>query len=71
MSFGTIMPERPKHEKGAKAPSQTPNAISQAEARATLALAGLQPRVLLVDDVNATAAAHHNAVLVSDLGGLE
>jgi hypothetical protein len=61
----------PKNEEGAKAPSQTPNAILQAEARATSALAGLQPRVLLVDHVNATAAAHHYAVLVTDLGGLQ
>ena len=61
----------PKHEKGAKAPSQMPNAILQAEARATLALAGLQARVLLIDHVNATTAAHHYAVLVTDLGGLQ
>lgn len=61
----------PKHEKGAKAPSQTPNAIFQAEARVRSALAGLQPWVLLIDHVNATAAAHHNAILVSDLGGLQ
>jgi hypothetical protein len=43
----------------------------QAEARAASTLAGLEPRVLLVDHVNATAAAYHNAVLVSDLGSLE
>ena len=65
------MPERQKHEKGAKAPSQTPNAIVQAEARAASALAGLQPRVLLIDHVNATAAAYHNAVLVTNLGSLQ
>jgi hypothetical protein len=45
--------------------------MTQAEACATLALAGLQPWVLLIDHVNATAAAYHNAVLVTDLGGLE
>ena len=61
----------PKQEKGAKAPSQKPSATWQAEARATLALAGLQPRVLLIDHVNATAAAYHNAVLVTGLGGLQ
>jgi hypothetical protein len=43
----------------------------QAGARAQSALAGLQPWVLLVDHVNATAAAYHNAVLVTGLGGLQ
>lgn len=61
----------PQTQKGAQAPLQTRNAITQAEARETSALTGLQPRVLLVDHVNATAAAYHNAVLVTGLGGLQ
>src|SRR3954468_2103798 len=35
------------------------------------ALAGLQPGVLLVQHVDAAAAAHHDAVLVPRLGGLQ
>src|SRR3954447_26613601 len=42
----------------------------QARAAAS-ALAGLQPRVLLVQHVDAAAAAHHDAVLVPRLGGLQ
>ena len=61
----------PNRKRGPKPPSATPSATPQAEARAASALAGLQPRVLLVDHINATTAAHDNAVLVTGLGGLE
>jgi hypothetical protein len=38
---------------------------------ATLALAALHARVLLVDHVNTAAATDHAAILVADLGGTQ
>gem|GEM_PF-3776147 len=61
----------PNTKRGPKPPSETPSANKQAEARAASALAGLQARILLVDHIDATAAAYHNAVLVTGLGGLQ